>query len=75
MREAATLKLDNGAEIRVDLDPADLGRDEITLRRISPEEKPLAAKLAVIDRIIAAAEPHPTGTTDRLLATDRDRVY
>jgi len=75
LREGATLKLENGTEIHVDLDSADLGRDEITLRRISPEEKPLAAKLAVIDQITAAARPHPAGTTGWLLAADHNRAY
>lgn len=73
MREGATLKLDSGTEVRVDVDPADLQRDEIVLRRVGAGPQPLADRLAVLDRIIATAAPHPAGTTDRLLAADRER--
>jgi hypothetical protein len=73
MREGATLKLDSGEEVRVDVDPDDLDRDEIVLRRLSTGPRPLEARLAVIDEIIATASAHPTGTTDRCLAADRER--
>jgi hypothetical protein len=75
MREGATLKLDSGAEIRVDVDPGDLDGEEITLRRLGTGPQPLSVRLATLDRIIAEAVPHPVGTTDRWLAADRARTY
>ncbi len=73
MRESAILKLDSGEELRVDLDRDDLDRDEIVVRRSAAEGASLTDRLAVLDRIIADAVPHPAGTTDRLLAEDRER--
>jgi hypothetical protein len=73
MRERATLKLDSGEEVRVDVDPDDLNRDEIVLRRLGTGPRPLEDRLAVIDEIIATASPHPAGTADRWLAADRER--
>ncbi len=73
MREGATLKLDSGEEVRVDVDPDDLDRDEIILRRLNNGPRPLEDRLAVVDQIIATASPHPAGTTDRWLAADRER--
>ena len=73
MREGATLKLDGGEELRVDIDRDDLARDEIVLRRPAAQAGALKDRLAVLDNIIATAPPHPAGTTDRLLAADRER--
>jgi hypothetical protein len=73
MREGATLKLDSGEELRVNIDRDDLDRDEIVVRRSGVDGPPLAERLTVLDNIIATAEPHPAGTTDRLLADDRER--
>lgn len=76
MREQATLKLDAGDELRVEVDRDDLERDEIVVRRTDdPGTKPMRDLLEVIDRHLATAKRHPAGTTDRLLAADRDRPY
>jgi hypothetical protein len=74
MREGATLKLDSGEEIRVDVDTDELAEDEIVVRRAGIEHTPSQASLlAWIDKHLATAKRHPTGTTDRWLAADRDR--
>jgi hypothetical protein len=74
--ERATLKLDRGDELRVEVDSEDLDADEIVVRRTSDNAPPkLADRLAVIDRHLATAKRHPAGTTDRLLQADRDRPY
>jgi hypothetical protein len=76
MREHATLKLDRGDELRVEVDPDDLDEEEIVVRRsldavaAEPETLP-----AVVARHLATAKPHPAGTTDRLLEADRARPY
>jgi hypothetical protein len=72
MREGATLKLDSGEEVRVDLDRDDLEREEIVVRRVETRRDRM---LAVVDEILATAKPHPAGTTDRYLQTDRERPY
>jgi hypothetical protein len=76
MRERATLKLDRGDELRVEVDSDDLDGVEIVVRRAVAEGPPkLADRLAVIDRHLATAKRHPAGTTDRLLEADRQRPY
>ncbi len=75
MREGATLKLDTGEELRVELDRDDLEQDEIVVRRATNGGMPLADRLALIDEVIASAPPNPAGTTDRLLEPDRERPY
>lgn len=76
MREPATLKLDRGDELRVEVDADDLDHEEIIVRRTADEGPPkLAERLAVIDRHLATAKRHPAGTTDRLLEADRNRPY
>lgn len=76
MREPATLKLDRGDEFRVEVESDDLEHEEIVVRRTADETQPkLADRLAVIDRHLATAKRHPAGTTDRLLAADRNRPY
>ncbi|MGC9221882.1 MAG: hypothetical protein ACP5H2_11130 [Solirubrobacteraceae bacterium] len=77
MREAATLKLDSGPEVRVEVDPEQLDGDEITVRRAAqpPTVKTGAAFVAAWEQMRPALQPHPAGTTDRLLAADRDRPY
>jgi hypothetical protein len=75
VREKATLKLDDGEELRVELDREDLDRDEIVVRRSVEPEAELCDLLAVIDRHLASAPRHPAGTTDRLLEADRQRSY
>ncbi|HEY5277288.1 MAG TPA: hypothetical protein VIK38_12310 [Coriobacteriia bacterium] len=76
MREKAALKLDNGAELRVELDGEDLDREEIVVRRESASGARSAEGLiAVIDECLATATRRPAGTTDRLLQADRERQY
>lgn len=76
MREPATLKLDRGDEVRVEVDSDDLDGDEIVVRRSVEDVPPqLAERLAAIDRHLATAKRHPAGTTDRLLEADRNRPY
>ena len=75
MREGATLKLDSGEEVRVDVDRDDLEQDEIVVRRTSEPAPSRENLLAWIDKHLAIAEPHPAGTTDRFLEADRERPY
>jgi len=77
MRERATLKLDTGDEVRVELDRDDLKHDEIVVRRTQGSELSSAGGglLAVVDEHLAGAASHPSGTTDRLLEADRQRSY
>jgi hypothetical protein len=76
MREKATLKLDAGEELRVEVDREDLDRDEIVVRRASDDGARTAGDLvAVIDEQLATATRRPAGTTDRLLQADRERPY
>jgi len=75
MREGATLRLDTGEELRVELDRDDLEHDEIVVRRAANGGMPLADRLALIDEVIASTTPHPAGTTDHLLEPDRERPY
>ena len=76
MRERATLRLDAGDELRVEVERDDLVREEIVVRRAV--ENVSAARdglLVAIDEHLASAKPHAAGTTDRLLAADRQRPY
>lgn len=76
MREQATLRLDTGDELRVEVERDDLARQEIVVRRATANESAARdALLAVIDEHLGSAEPHAAGTTDRLLAADRQRPY
>jgi hypothetical protein len=76
MREQATLKLDRGDELRVEVDSEDLDGEEIVVRRrVDDGVAQLADRLAVIDKHLATAKRHPAGTTDRLLEADRQRPY
>jgi hypothetical protein len=77
MREKATLKLDNGDELRVELDSEDLDHDEIVVRRASDNGGATVGSglIAVLDEHLATAKRHPAGTTDRLLQADRERPY
>ena len=76
VRERATLRLDSGDELRVEVERDELSRDEIVVHRAVENGRPVAdGLLAAIDEHLATAEPHPAGTTDRLLAADRERPY
>ncbi|MGK2937251.1 MAG: hypothetical protein ACSLFR_05550 [Solirubrobacteraceae bacterium] len=76
MRERATLRLDAGDQVRVEVDRLDLDRDEIVVHRTEPDQQSANSRLLeVIDRHLATATPHSAGTTDRLLQADRDRPY
>jgi hypothetical protein len=76
MREPATLKLDRGDEVRVEVDPEDLDGEEIVVRRAADDGNAAPPDwLAIIDRHLATAKRHPAGTTDRLLQADRERPY
>jgi hypothetical protein len=72
MREGATLKLDRGEELRVNVGRDDLEQDEIVVRRSAEGTQPLADRLAVLDDIIATGRAHPARTTDAWLAHDRE---
>lgn len=76
MRERATLKLDAGDTVRVEVDRDDLHRDEIVVRR-ADNGSPSAdvGLLKLVDEHLAGAAPHAAGTTDRQLAADRLRPY
>jgi len=75
MREGATLKLDSGEELRVDLERDDLEHDEIVVRRMAEPTPSRDEFLAWIDHHLATAKRHPAGTTDRFLEADRERPY
>ena len=75
MRERATLRLQTGEELGVEVDRNDLDRDEIVVRRVGDLPAGTVPLLAVIDEHLASATPHPAGTTDRLLDADRLRPY
>jgi len=75
MRQCATLMLDSGEILRVDVEPEDLARDEFLVRVVAASPKTHAERLAIIDAIIASAEPRPAGTTDAAVETDRIRPY
>lgn len=75
MRELATLTLDSGAEVRVELDREDLASDEILVRRAGAAgAASVEDLLRVLEDHLATAEPHGAGTTDRLLESDRLRA-
>jgi len=76
--EAATLRLDSGREVRVDVDLDSLDSDTIVVSKRPTDRrpaKPMGAFLRVLDAHLESAQSHPAGTTDRLLAEDRDRPY
>ncbi len=76
MRERATLRLDAGDVLRVEVDREDLDDEEIVVRRAVNEIPPARKNLVeVIDKHLRTAKRHPDGTTDRLLQADRDRPY
>jgi hypothetical protein len=76
MRERATLRLDSGGEIRVELERDELDRNEIVVCRTEHQEPPEnGGLLSLVDRHLASAAPHPAGTTDRLREADRDRPF
>lgn len=77
MVERAVLRLDSGEELRVEVVREDADRGEIVVRR-TPNARPTDSGgdlIAVVDAHLARAVRHPAGTTDRLLAADRDRSY
>lgn len=76
MAERGTLRLDTGREVRVEVLQTNRDGDEM-LVRATPDAPPAptADLLAIIDAHLATAAPHAPGTTDLLLAADRDRPY
>lgn len=72
MRQPATLKLDSGEVMRVEVSSEHLARDEFVVRRIDDAPRPTVDLLAAVDAHLASVKPHPAGTTDRLLGIDRD---
>lgn len=75
MRERATLRLQTGEELGVEVDRDDLDHDEIVVRRVGDQAAGTVPLASVIDEHLATAVPHPAGTTDRLLEADRVRPY
>jgi hypothetical protein len=66
--------MDTGREVRVDVVREDDERDEIVVHRTAERgATPARDLIAVIDAHLPSASRHPAGTTDRLLAADRDR--
>jgi hypothetical protein len=61
MREGATLKLDSGQEVRVDVDRDDLEREEIVVRRTAEPTPSHENLLAWIDQHLATAKRHLRG--------------
>ncbi len=75
MREPATLKLDAGEEVRVEVDREDLDHDAIVVHRAEVTSRDHGQLLKVIDDHLAHSAPSPAGTTDRLRQADRERPY
>lgn len=74
MADRGTLRLDSGREVRVEVAKTKRDGDEMLVRAIpDPPPAPTADLLTIIDAHLATAAPHAAGTTDRLLAADRDR--
>jgi len=73
MREPATLKLDAGEEVRVEVDREDLDHDAIVVHRAEATSHDRRQLLKVIDEHLAHSTPSPAGTTDRLRQADRER--
>jgi hypothetical protein len=73
MREPATLKLDAGEEVRVEVDREDLNHDAIIVHRAEARSRNRRQLLEVVDDHLAHSTPSPAGTTDRLREADRDR--
>jgi len=75
MRERATLKLDAGEELRVEVDRDDLQRPDFVVRRADGAGTAPGDLVAIAKAHLASAQRHTAGTTDRLLELDRDRPY
>jgi hypothetical protein len=76
MREPATLKLDAGEEVRIEVDREALERDDIVVRRTDDRVTGAAGGLLdIVDTHLASAVSHAAGTTDWLIAADRQRPY
>jgi hypothetical protein len=73
MREPATLKLDAGEEVRVEVDREDLDHDAIVVHRAEATSRDRRRLLKVIDDHLAQSMPSPAGTADRLRQADRER--
>jgi hypothetical protein len=75
MRTRAILKLEDGAELPVELERDDLENEEIVVRRTSDVRPATRDLITWVDEYLKTAERHPAGTTDRFLEADRDRPY
>lgn len=77
MLERATLRLDTGDEVPVEVVREDATSDEIVVRRTGAARKATRSRnlVAAVDAHLANAAPHPAGSTDRALAADRQRPY
>jgi len=75
MRERGTLRLDTGRVMRVEVVGEDPRRHELVVRETDERTAETPDLLTVIDAHLAAAPRRAAGTTDRLLAADRDRPY
>lgn len=73
MAERATLRLDDGDEVPVEVIREDTDRDEIAVRRTGAARTTAPSRnlVAAVDAHLAGATPHPAGRTDRALAADR----
>jgi hypothetical protein len=77
MLERATLRLDTGDEVPVEVVRENTDRDEIVVRRTGAARKaaPTRNLVAAVDAHLAIATPHAAGSTDQALAADRQRPY
>ena len=77
MGERATLRLDTGNEVSVEVVREDVDRDEIVVRRTDADGRAASKRtlVAAVDAHLEGAVHHAAGTTDRLLAADRGRLY
>lgn len=69
----ATLRLNTGDEVPVEIVREHADRDEIVVRRTRAARKdtPTRNLVAAVDAHLASAIPHPSGSTDRALEADR----
>jgi hypothetical protein len=67
--------MDTGREVRVEVVREDAEHDEIVVRRTAERgTTPKRDLIAVIDAHLPRAARHSAGTTERLLAADRDNA-
>jgi hypothetical protein len=75
MAEHGTLRLDSGREVRVEVVDTSLDGAEMVVRETADEHRRPSNLLEIVDAHLTTADRRPAGTTDQLLAADRNRPY